>query len=92
MSTNKNIWYVYLSQIQMTQAQKLSYSDKLGNLEYQYGKLLVSFLLKYLVVLTNKIITSLLFLIPHGQPDYFLWFWASVEMFAGASEEPGEPA
>ncbi|XP_045578876.1 dystonin isoform X29 [Salmo salar] len=29
-----------LSEIQMTQAQKLSYSDKLGNLEYQYGKLL----------------------------------------------------
>uniref|UniRef100_A0A4W5LAD5 Dystonin n=1 Tax=Hucho hucho TaxID=62062 RepID=A0A4W5LAD5_9TELE len=34
------IWYVYLSQIQMTQAQKLSYSEKLGKLEYQYGKLL----------------------------------------------------
>lgn len=92
MSTNKNKWYVYLSQMQMAQAQKLSYSEKLGNLEYQYGKLLVSFLLKYLVVLTNKIITSLLFLIQHGQPDYFLWFWASVEMFTGASEEPGEPA
>ncbi|XP_055786173.1 dystonin-like isoform X12 [Salvelinus fontinalis] len=29
-----------LSEIQMTQAQKLSYSEKLGNLEYQYGKLL----------------------------------------------------
>uniref|UniRef100_A0A674EWB0 Dystonin n=1 Tax=Salmo trutta TaxID=8032 RepID=A0A674EWB0_SALTR len=29
-----------LSEIQMTQAQKLSYSDKVGNLEYQYGKLL----------------------------------------------------
>jgi hypothetical protein len=83
---------VYLSQMQMTQAQKLSYSDKLGNLEYQYGKLLVSFLLKYLVVITNRIITSLLFLIQHGQPDYFLWFWASIEMFAGTSEEPGEPA
>uniref|UniRef100_A0A8C8EQP1 Dystonin n=1 Tax=Oncorhynchus tshawytscha TaxID=74940 RepID=A0A8C8EQP1_ONCTS len=29
-----------LSEMQMTQAQKLSYSEKLGNLEYQYGKLL----------------------------------------------------
>ncbi|XP_052330106.1 dystonin-like isoform X21 [Oncorhynchus keta] len=29
-----------LSEMQMTQAQKLSYSDKLGNLEYQYAKLL----------------------------------------------------
>uniref|UniRef100_A0A4W5L9J1 Dystonin n=1 Tax=Hucho hucho TaxID=62062 RepID=A0A4W5L9J1_9TELE len=28
------------SEIQMTQAQKLSYSEKLGKLEYQYGKLL----------------------------------------------------
>uniref|UniRef100_A0A8C7UBW6 Dystonin n=1 Tax=Oncorhynchus mykiss TaxID=8022 RepID=A0A8C7UBW6_ONCMY len=29
-----------LSEMQMAQAQKLSYSEKLGNLEYQYGKLL----------------------------------------------------
>lgn len=33
----------FLPQIQMTQPLKLSYSEKLGKLESQYGRLLVSF-------------------------------------------------